>query len=1062
MADEVLELMERAYRENWTELDLSGLGLTTLPPEIGKLHKLLGLNLGGNQLISIPPEIGKLNKLLGLNLGGNQLVSIPPEIGELQNLQKLALWGNQLTTIPPEIGRIQNLQKLVLWGNQLISIPPEIGNLQNLKELDLGSNQLTNLPLEIGKLKNLQKLSLNNNRLMILPQEIGHLQNLQTLCLENNQLTTLPLEIGNLQKLWLLNLYENQFTMLSVEMEKLKNLEFLELHGNPFGVGIPRENLDKNDSPQTIINYYLEHKKGKEEGKIRSINEAKLILVGQGGVGKTSLVNMLLYDKFNPDETKTPGIAINKWHLDVDGEDIQLNIWDFGGQEIMHATHQFFMTKRSVYIIVLDARQGENEGRLEYWLRLIKSYGADSPIIVVCNKCEQHKIDLNWTGLKNKYPNIKGFVKEMSCKTGAGIDEAKELIKKATAGLDHIYDQLLNTWFEVKENLENMRKNFEADFLPCSDYHKLCKDKKIDSEISRKTLLGFLHDLGIVLCYQDDPRLELMFVLNPQWVTEGVYQVLNSHELFHTKGVLEVGTLHTILNRLNKPGEERYPRDKHLFIIDMMRKFELCFDFVETRDTKFLIPDLLSRDEPYAGEWNDSLAFQYHYDVLPPSVISRFIVRMHKNISKSTYWRTGVVLMDGGNKALVKADIVDRKIFISVIGSQNTRRDFLSKIRGQFESIHGTITGIKAEEKVPIPGHPEAPPISYQFLLRLEQKGIERYIFPNVEDEIRVPRLLDSIESKAKHLSNFNRENDEYEGRVNMVKRRKPSTSIEDNQPARLKWNREKAEEELQKQIFKGKEILKIKIDNLNEFETAKKELNSWITYNKQLFTVMFDSQEIKNKFEYAFGHPISMQVGSRSWHEEKKDLLKELSEKIDFLGDLKKTLHLFEHSVSLESNIENIRVDSLKSSNKVFIIHGRDETVKYKVANFLRKIELTPTILHEEANLGKTIIEKFESHASEVGYAIGILTGDDVGGLNSDNPELKPRARQNVILESGYFMGLLGRDKVSLLYENGVDLPSDLFGIVYISIDANDAWQLSLAKNMRAAGIQIDMNKVI
>ena len=697
MSDEVLELIERVYRENWTELNLLGRNLKELPPAVGKLKNLQKLWLDRNQLTRLPTEIGNLCNLKELYLSNNQLISLPPEIGKMQNLKNLDLSNNQLTSLPSEIGKMGNLQVLWLTGNQLTNLPSAIGNLENLHKFSLSYNQLSNLPPEIGNLENLQNFYLSNAQLPFLPPEIGNME----------------------------------------------NLERLDLRGNPLDIKIPPEIINKTELPQTILNYYFEHK----NAPTRSLNEAKLILLGQGGVGKTSLVNRLLYNTFNPDENKTPGVAINKWNIDIGDDDIQLNIWDFGGQVIYHTTHQFFMTKRTIYIIVLNSRQGKHEIELEYWLKLIKSYGDDSPVIVACNKSEQHKIDLNWTGLKNKHPQIKGFIKEMSCKNGEGIEEAKLLIKIATGELEHIHDQLHKTWFEVKEELEDMRKNFEKDFIPCSDYHRLCEDRNINNKTSQKTLLGFLHDLGIVLCYQDDPRLEYMYVLNPLWVTEGVYQIMNSHELFHSKGVLTIESLHEILNKLNKPGEERYPADKHLFIIDMMRKFELCFDFEGTKDTKFLVPDLLPKDEPYTGEWNDSLEFQYHYDVLPGSVISRFIVRMHQFVHQNTYWRTGVVLIDRENKALVRADLVDGKIFICVNGTSNSRRDFLSKIRGQFEAIHSTITGIKAEVKVPIPGHPEAPPVDYEELIGLLEMDEEYYKDGKFRIKVSIREMLNGIET---------------------------------------------------------------------------------------------------------------------------------------------------------------------------------------------------------------------------------------------------------------------------------------------------------------------------
>ena len=177
----------------------------------------------------------------------------------------------------------------------------------------------------------------------------------------------------------------------------------------------------------------------------------------------------------------------------------------------------------------------------------------------------------------------------------------------------------------------------------------------------------------------------------------------------------------------------------------MMKKFELCYDIEP--DKSFLVPDLLPKDEPFTGDWSDSLAFHYHYYILPTSIISRFIVRMNAFIH-GTIWRSGVVLMKNGNIALVKADTEDRIIYIRVTGDRNTRRDFLSMIRGELETIHKTIAKIEVAEKVPIPNNPNAEPVDYKLLLQLEQKGIATHHVKagNKLVETNVRALLNGIE----------------------------------------------------------------------------------------------------------------------------------------------------------------------------------------------------------------------------------------------------------------------------------------------------------------------------
>ena len=145
-------------------------------------------------------------------------------------------------------------------------------------------------------------------------------------------------------------------------------------------------------------------------------------------VGKTTLIHRLTTGKFSRPK-KTEGININEWPLSLSRkEKVQLNVWDFGGQEIMHSTHQFFLTERSLYLLVLSGREGHEDEDAEYWLKLIQSFGGDSPVIVVLNKQGEHPFDVNRGGLLQKYPNVKGFV-ATECKNGYGIGELRETIK---------------------------------------------------------------------------------------------------------------------------------------------------------------------------------------------------------------------------------------------------------------------------------------------------------------------------------------------------------------------------------------------------------------------------------------------------------------------------------------------------------------------------------------------------------------------------------------------------------------------------------------------------------
>ena len=691
--NKALKLIEQAARDGLEELDLSGMKLTELPPEIGKLSKLKKLILG-------KLDTQKFDCI------GNSLSSLPSEIGQLTNLIELHLEYNYLDSLPLAIVKLTNLKELYIHDNHLENLPSEIGKLTNLMVLNLGGNHLENLPSKIAKLTNLKELYLDWNVLNSLPPEIAKLTNLTALHLDFNNLNSLPPEIA-----------------------KLTNLNILTLRWND--LSIPPEILWQAREPNTIINYYL----SLQNQQKKPLHEAKMLLVGQANVGKTCLRERLIRNQYAPSRNKTDGIDIESWEIDLDNRQIQVNVWDFGGQEIMHSTHQFFLTLRSLYLLVLDTTQAEEENRLEHWLKIIQSFGKDSPVIIVGNKADQHPLYLDRWGLQKKYPQIKAFV-EVSCQDATGIKELEVVIKQEISQLKHLDDELPLPWFNIKTQLEDLDK----DYIPYSQYESLCEAEGITEEDKQTTFIRLLHDLGIVLNFRDDPRLEDTQVLNPEWVTNGVYKILNNQELIvEYKGILDRTMLAKILDR------RKYPKNKHLFIIDMMRKFELCFDI--EADQQFLIPDILPKEEPYTGDWNNSLAFEYHYPVLSNSVIARFIVRMNHYIHKHTCWRSGVVLNKEENTALVKADREDKKITIRVKGKKNTRRNLLTAIRSQFDYIHKkNIPGIVPIEKVPLIAHPDIV-FDYQELLGLDAMGETNIAIGKIRKKIPLKQLLDGIES---------------------------------------------------------------------------------------------------------------------------------------------------------------------------------------------------------------------------------------------------------------------------------------------------------------------------
>ncbi len=755
---------------NLIRLNLSDNQITAIPEAIAQLSNLTSFNLSDNQITEIPDVIGQLCNLIRLHLSDNQITAIPEAIGQLCNLTELNLNDNQITAISEAIGQLSNLTGLYLWNNQITVIPEGIDQLSNLTRLYLGNNQITVISEAISQLSNVTQLNLGGNQITAIPEAIRQLSNLRELELRNNQITAIPEAIAQLSNLIRLDLNNNQIEKIPKCLETLPKLEQLDLRRNPLPISPevlgPANWREKPGTPAAIFNYLRQLR----SGEVLPLNEAKVLLVGQGSVGKTSLINRLTHNQYNPNEPQTDGLNITEWKITVNTKTVKLNVWDFGGQEIYHATHQFFLTKRSLYLLACNCRTSEDENRLEYWLKLIESFGDASPVIIIGNKCDEQPLDVNRKALRDKYPNIKAII-ETSCQSGTGIDELRSAIHTEISELKEVYDLLPLSWFQVKQRLENLNK----DFISISEYATICATENILAETDQTQLIGLLHNLGIVLNFREHPILQSTNILNPHWVTEGIYALLSDDALkVKTKGILTYADLSRILD------STKYPRHRYNCLTELMGEFQLCFPISHCNAPRFLIPGILPKEEPENTKLEgETLEFQYHYRILPDSILSRFIVLMHEKIHNCTHWRTGVMLeyregKEVYNIARIKSDPEDEKIFIAVSGRESTRRSFLSLIRDTFTKIHNSFANLEVSQWVPVPGYPDADPLDYEELLGLEDMGENTVRVGKLKLKLDLRSLLDgyeSIELRRMRLRGDEKYGREYDDIIDIAKR---------------------------------------------------------------------------------------------------------------------------------------------------------------------------------------------------------------------------------------------------------------------------------------------------
>lgn len=286
-----------------------------------------------------------------------------------------------------------------------------------------------------------------------------------------------------------------------------------------------------------------------------------------------------------------------------------------------------------------------------------------------------------------------------------------------------------------------------------------------------------------------------------------------------------------------------------------------------------------------------------------------------------------------------------------------------------------------------------------------------------------------------------------------MAKRRVISS---ESPPSNLVVTLEVAKQKIQEQINKGKNIQNTSLTSEQAVQEAQANLSKWKDYVYELLLRLFNNGTIAHEFLNSYGPMMMVSNLSDSIYNFQNDIQAKLVD----LESIYERLDLINVSTS-QINDAEVSKDEKNSSQNIFIVHGHDESTKAIVARYIAQLGLNPIILHEQAGQSRTLIEKLE-HYSDVGYAIVILTPDDMGYSKVTPDNISPRARQNVICELGYFVGKLGRNRVAVLYIEGVEIPSDFSGVEYIPYDSTGGWKMLLAREIKKSGVSVDMNRAI
>ena len=524
---------------------------------------------------------------------------------------------------------------------------------------------------------------------------------MQTLYLNNNQLTSLPETLCQLTQLQAFELSDNGLTLLPESLRRLIRLRRLFLHDNE-ALGIPPEILGPSyldvhgashasaADPSSILDYYFSTR-GREGQALR---ELKLVVVGRGGAGKTSLVRRLNGEPLNPGESETHGINISPLELECFDGPVTARVWDFGGQHVLHAMHEFFLTARSLYLLVLGEREDMAERDAVYWLQLIRSYAGSAPVVVALNKSKGRSREMDRESLEQHYGPILAW---MPTECADGFDETianlRTVLIKAADGMHEVRDLFPAKWWKVKEWLEGM----DDPYLDFATYQERCQELGEQDPKKQEILAARLNDLGIAINYADDERLHDTTVLRPDWLANGIYAILRANDSHHDQRyapeamltVDSLGPIYAAAEKLKMLKAADYPSGMWPFLLRLMALFQLAFP-IDDEGQKLLVPTLLPLEPPPDCDEpldDDRTRLRYEFAVVPGPLLPKLLVRTFSLIEHERRWRRGAILRFGEARARVWTTQDERWVRITAVGGSADRNELLTMVRATLQEL---------------------------------------------------------------------------------------------------------------------------------------------------------------------------------------------------------------------------------------------------------------------------------------------------------------------------------------------------------------------------------------
>ena len=629
---------------------------------------------------------------------------------------------NVLNTHPPALLLLTTINCLACGGEEEgrwhISRMDFVSSLTQLQTLYLGYNNIMKLE-GLDQLAKLQYFNISNNHISEL-KGLDQLAKLQFFYIPNNQISELK-GLDQLANLQFFYISDNQISELK-GLDQLANLQFLDLSNNqisklkylltlkPFIENKLRFYFDENpltnppmeiykQGREAIINYFEQI--AKEDGRVQYLFEAKLLVIGEGGSGKTSFIKKIQDVKAVLPDAKdtTLGIDVSKWSYgtgfnkipDLDKITFHVNLWDFGGQKIYQGTHQIFFYDKSLYVLVADTREQKTD--FAYWLNTVEQLGGEKSILlVVLNKKYGHEVKFD-EGYKLHFRDIIKEVISLDLKDDSkGLLGLQEKVKWYLKQLDGIGDPLPPSWVKIREALAAEKGNF----ISFDRFRDICKQYEIIGTSMIQTLSGYYNRIGAITHYIDDKVLQNRVFLNSNWLVKTVYKVIDSDIAKNQMGSLSEADVRSMWQHSELDFE--IPQ-----LTELMHKFGLMYHVPQS--DKYVIPAHLPESQPYSkwkyADAKDLLHFQYEFEkYMPQGILSHVIVLLHKFIYNDIVWHKGVNVSYLDTVAEIKESLGGKNAFeISITGFY--KRELLAIIRERFAEVFQPYKNLKYEQKVP-------------------------------------------------------------------------------------------------------------------------------------------------------------------------------------------------------------------------------------------------------------------------------------------------------------------------------------------------------------------------